>query len=66
MIDKNTDMDMQNGYGNLVLSDALSDALVNVEIQDKCKHCEYNYNFRCRAKDCIYDDQKSPNCCITK
>ena len=45
-------MDMQNGYGDLVLSDALT----NIEIQDKCKLCEYYYNFKCRSEGCIYDD----------
>lgn len=48
-------MDAQNGYCDLVLSDSLS----NIDIQEKCKYCDYYYNFKCRAEDCIYDDTRT-------
>lgn len=45
-------MDIQNGYCDLALSDSLS----NIAIQEKCKYCEYYYNFKCRSEECICDD----------
>lgn len=48
-------MDIQNGYCDLALSYSLS----NIAIQEKCKHCEYYYNFKCRSEECIYDDTRT-------
>ena len=31
------------------------DPLSNFQIPDKCKYCEYYYNFQCRAKQCVND-----------
>ena len=31
------------------------DAITNFRIPDKCKYCEYYYNFLCRANQCVND-----------